>query len=171
MTPSDKRPSWLPEVDLRAVTRDANLVTTYIGVKIGGVFFPWLEFGSLSTMGDGKSFIGARFERVTDFEHDSAYAARIDVIDVQLVSIQDGCVELKAWVSAESVDGVNVPSKSILSFEELGGEPCSECKGDERHLIIDSFTQKADIELWKRLRGHELRITIVPKRTEEPEES
>lgn len=170
MTPSDKRPPWLPEVDLRAVTRDAHLVTTYIAVKFGGMYVPWLEFGSLSTMGDGKTFIGARFgSGVTDFEHDSAYALRVDVIDVQLVSIQDGCVDLRAWVAAEDADGLNVPSKSILSLEELGVEPCSECEGDEKHLIINTFTRKADVELWKRLRGRELRISIVPKRPEEPE--
>jgi hypothetical protein len=159
----------LPDlVNLCAVTRDAHLVTTHISVKCNGEYFRWLEFGSLTTMGDRKSFIGARYEGVTDFEHDSAYAVRIEVIDVQLVNIYGGCIELKTWVSAEDERGVSVPRKSILSFDELGAVPCEDehCVGEESHLIVESFSPANDVELWKRLRGRELRIEIVPKRTD-----
>lgn len=70
------RPTWLPLVDLRAVTRDTNLVTTRISVRVGGDYFPWIEFGSL-----------------------------------------------------EDQDSLNVPPKSILSFEEAGRRALQRMRG------------------------------------------
>lgn len=170
---SEERPQWLPKVDLRAITRDSDICTTIVEVKWHGYFYEWLRFGSLSRVSDNGKWLGAHLrEGITDFEHSSAYAVHFEVSRVELDTIHSGVVTLKAWVagSDEDADTLCVPAQSILSVDELGGEPCEgpspDCR-DENHLIVKQFTPKADVKLWKRLRGRELRISIITRHRKE----
>lgn len=158
----ENRPAWLPLVDLRAVTRDSEHVLTLIEVKApDGYFYPWLKFGSLSDA--RENFLAAYYIRgVTDEEHASAYVFHFDVTGLELVDVHRGNIGLRAWIAGAAEDAQNfkVPSKSMSSLE--GVDLCSlpDC-GDGRHPVVD-FTPSADLALWKKLRGRELRITIIP---------
>jgi hypothetical protein len=163
-TMDDNRPAWLPLVDLRAVTRDSEHVLTIIEVKApDGYFYPWLKFGSLSDA--RENFLAAYYTRgVKDGEHKSAYAFHFDITGLALTGIHHGNIVLRAWIAgaAEDAEGFKAPSKGMGSLEDLGVDPCSlpDCE-DGRHPIVD-FTPSVDLALWKKLRGRELRITIIP---------
>lgn len=170
-TTAPNRPSWLPLVDLCAVTRDSETVRTCIEVRIRHEYFQWLRFGSLSQVGDQLTRVGAYLkEGMTDEEHDSAYALSFDVSPIVLTSIRSGVVTLKAWVAgaAEDSESLHVPFESVLSVDEIEGVTCDADCG-EQHIIVSRYSPSADVELWKKLRGRELRITIAPmsRRTEE----
>jgi hypothetical protein len=172
-----ERPSWLPLVDLRGITRDADIVQTHIEVQTPQGYFPWLRFGSLSRidLGENHSWIGARMKvGVTDMEHDSAYALRFEVTHVKLLYVTEGTVVLEACIAGANDDArsFNVPSASIDKVDLIPrAQMCEVCKGQDEdskpHLITD-FTPKFDDKheydpvLWKNIRGCRIRITLGP---------
>lgn len=162
-----ERPSWLPLVDLTAVTRDANAVRTEVSVQLGdGRFVPWIRLGALTTIGDRLNFLGAYYvEGVTDGDHASAYAMHIDVSHVLLEGVRYGRIYLKAWIAGAERDAEHLclPPKSVLSLADVEGVRCDTCEGDDHgHLIVPRFTPEPDVALWKRLRGRALEIEILP---------
>lgn len=159
---TDTRPSWLPEVDLRSVTRDSKLVNTRIDVVVKGYSWTWLQFGSLSRaeVNETYSWIGVHYNGVMDEEHDSAYAVRLEVRGLQLVGVYGGCTTLSAWIAATPEDSRSIcaPRKALsLRCFPL----CKECKGEDRHRV-GKYTPEPDAELWNYLRGARIMVKTAP---------
>jgi hypothetical protein len=167
------RPKWLPKIDLTKVTRNSDKVTTTVEVKgPDGSFYEWLRFGELSRFGSGQRFLGVYYTYgVTDTEHDSAYAIHFDVTGVKFMNVYGGNIEFEAIIAGadEDVESFKVPTGSIDSLDELEGEECEEDNDycDLGPHIMIEYTPKQNTELWKKLRGREIRITICPVVAEE----
>jgi hypothetical protein len=168
------RPKWLPFVDLRGVTRDANAVMTYVEVLTNEGYFLWLRFGSLDA--NNTRTINAKYDTATDHEHDSAYAFCLDVVGLSLSGIYHGKIELTAYVpgSDDDSEAVRVPRASILKEADIPKEheDDEDCPGDTGeandsscndppHRIV-RYVPPPDKELWKHLRGRCLKITVIP---------
>jgi len=137
---------------------------TRVSVLIHHTSFEWLAFGVASRVGlDARSqWIAAYLPRgFTDASHHAAYALWFDVIGIRLESIRDGVTTLAAYIAGSAVDSgtsFNVPS----AVPDLSLLPdCPHCTGDRRHKItFDS--PEANVSLWKKLRGVEVKITMGP---------
>ena len=156
-----KRPSWLPLIDLRAVTRDSEHVETVISVRWQGVFFPWLRLGSLTRTED--TWLGAHYGHgVTDEEHHGAYAVRIDVRGLALEHCHGGVWQFGAWIAgaAEAFDSLRVPDVSMLSVSEIPTRRL--CESCETPHLIATFNPSPECKLWGQIRGCRIRIETFP---------
>jgi hypothetical protein len=66
---------------------------------------PWLVFGACSLNiheGRGVASFGARMrDSITDFEHDSCWAVRVDLIGVHFTYVYAHTVMLDAWITTD----------------------------------------------------------------------
>jgi hypothetical protein len=164
------RPEWLPELDLRPVTRNSNREETRIYAIINAERFLWIRCGLISRFEiEAKGqWLGAYFDfGITDASEDSAYAFHIDVVGAQLSMIHNGVVEVRAWIAggAEDRESFHVPTEEydLSKFEWC---PADECQGDERHQLTD-YTPKPNLALWEKLRGVEIVVEMMPVIPEE----
>lgn len=188
--PEEGRPEWLPDVDLVGVTRGRRhvgrevieTVHTTVWVELGGRPYRWIRCGLLTDVGDSKHWgrhIGARYEGATDREHDSAYAFRLEVVGLQLQYVSGGVQEFVGLLPGGrgSRDSFRVPGASQAGVRDIPGAIwCDrpECNvtldpghyatvdSPQRHLITRFTPEPIAEELWERLRGQMVRVTIAP---------
>jgi len=105
MVDDEKRPEWLPKLDLRYLTREPELCRTAIIVHIDYHQYEWIVMGQMSRMdvprGNGNNSwrIGARMgDGATDFEEDSAYALSMNIISPKINTIVYGSTWIDAFI-------------------------------------------------------------------------
>ncbi len=165
-----QRPKWLPELDLRPVTRNSGREETRISAIINNETWLWIRCGLLSRFEiEAKhQWLGAYFDLgITDREEKSAYAFHINVVGARLVMIHQGVVEVRAWIAGQAgdVQGFCVPTTEY-DLSKLEWCPGRDCQGDERHQITD-FTPPPAMSLWEKLRGVEISVEMFPVIPEE----
>lgn len=160
-----QRPEWLPEVDLRGQTPDAYKVETRIEVVHDKEIFPWIVLGAIAKLptAEEDQFVAAYFSHgVTDDSCKPTFCLFMDLVGARLLNVRNGLVTLSASVPGlVSPSGCfKVPSKpyDVDSFEW-----CKRCKDGYSHRLVPGEVED-DEQLWERLRGATLRITIGPPR-------
>jgi hypothetical protein len=161
------RPTWLPELDLRSLTRNSDRSATRISVVLNHEPYVWIRCGLLSRfdVDRKRQWLGAYFDHgITDAEESSAYAFHIDVVGARLHDVHHGVVELRAWIAGQEDDAraFCVPTEP-LNRSEL--KWCPTCKGPpghngERHQVTD-YTPPPNVTLWKKLRGAEVIVQLL----------
>jgi len=160
----DQRPAWLPELDLRAVTRNSDRAFTRISVLHNTYRHVWIRAGLLSRieLNPGKrQWLGAYYDHgIADESEDSAYAFQIDVVGLHIHMIHYGVTELHGWIAAESDDSVRfkVP-RTVPDLETF--EWCRRCKGEKSHRVT-TYCPPVDLKLYERLRGAKLVVEFGP---------
>lgn len=166
----DKRPPWLPEVDLRSISRPG--MRTSISVVVGLRAWPWITLGALHYISlehqDGRHFLEARMrDGVTDFEHDSVHILVLPICGVQFKGLYGGCAHIDCVLDAYRPNDYRVPRAGYdPTKEDKDVVTCTKC--EEPHLIVgEGFYQPPeDIEGYAKLRGRRLQIHIGPEREE-----
>jgi hypothetical protein len=160
----DERPAWLPEVDLRPVTRNSDRAFTRITVSHNTYRHVWIQAGLLTRieMDPGKrQWLAAYYAHdITDESDHSAYAFSLELVGVHVHMITYGVTELHGWIASGPHDAEHfrVPKAApdLNSFEW-----CQRCKGKERHRMT-TYQPPAELELYKKLRGEKISIEFGP---------
>lgn len=142
-------PQDLKLVDLRALSRHSDILFTHIrfedyelqerftvvkdGVKHGT---NWLEFGECQITNEGRNcFLGARIrDGITDFEHDSCYVARIELVGLQYKFTANHVTYLEANVTPRHED-ILIYEPDFVPEKIKGSWKCKE-KGCDKHLML-----------------------------------
>jgi hypothetical protein len=183
-----RRAAWhfrVPPTDLRDITRHAELSNALIqvGYESYSVHHTWLRCGLLNVNTNERmpgqvelrSYLG---RGATDFEHDSAYAFCFKVIGWQFVSIDRySIVEFTGWIVPRGeAEDFRVPNPGYNPFEgqyqgaDGRGEDIYMCSGEQgeckwadgkEHAVVD-YLPPANPELYEKLKGLPIRVTISP---------
>lgn len=160
----DQRPAWLPQLDLRALTRNSDRAFTRISVLHNTYRHVWIRAGLLTGLeiqASRRQWLGAFYDHgITDEGDDSAYAFHIAVVGLHVDVIHYGVTQLRGWIAAgaEDAERFKVP-KTVPKLDAF--EWCVRCTGDERHQVTE-YTPAPDLELYKRLRGAEVLVEMGP---------
>lgn len=172
----------VPLTDLRSITRrSAECETT---VTIVGPYdnfrHPWLRWGEANLRdfgGEGGRrkdvLLTAYLDNATDFEHDSAHALQLPLIGWTFDSMRYHAVRFSAWVLPTldpSWDQFRVPGPGYnpLAHPETidcDNENCIGPGGPHRIVPEGFYIAPHNPELYERVRGQQVLVTIRPERT------
>lgn len=165
---SQIQPLKVDPLDLRPITRDSKIALTQIRL-----FDPytmrhvdWITMGA-SYLHKEERFhrwrLEARLPNATDFEHDSAYAIRMSLVGLTF----DGMFFQQqpmfvAWIDGSDVDSFNVPESDYNPLTLKGTQPCRECKGKDKHVIVPEgyFVPPPNKPLFEKVRGLKVEVTL-----------
>jgi len=165
----------IPTLDLRKYCRDSDKIETTVSVKWDWDRmheFVWLKLGQVRlTQRESldinrhvwtfDSYLGGH----TDFEHDSAFVLRMELIGVQFKSLRYGRTVIEGFVNPnldDQYDDFSVPTEGYDPFE--GSEECEECQGQneerEKHLVVQEghYVPPSNPELYELIRGKRIEI-------------
>jgi len=143
-------PESLKPLDLRALTRYSDEVFTHIAfddcrlrdrlvqkTEDRITYLNWLDFGLCEIRNESNTcFLGARMrDGITDFEHDSCYALRIDLVGLKFKYVHAHATVLEAWISPDP-DDILIHSPDFIPEDIEDAGPCPHCKGSEKHLML-----------------------------------
>jgi len=170
----------LERINLAGITRHPDLVFTHITFArhemLGKLkpdensrkhgFKPWLEFGQCSIVNENNNcFIGGRMrDGITDFEHDSCYVVRIDLIGLQYKYTHNHVSTFDAWLTTNPKE-IRIHSSDFRP-ENLEGPDgpyqCEECS--PRHLILpEGYYVPPMYEQARIVAGQQVVITTGPR--------
>lgn len=168
------RPQWLPFLDLRGITRASDKCATIITCRIHHREFTWIHCGSLCELhGRDNSriktwIVGAYLNNgATDFEHDSAYAFRFEVLEPKLDMVTYSRTWLTTFINPDpfSVEQFHVPESSDYNPAQLvGAHMCEEDYCEKPHPIVPEgyYVPPTDKKYAERMRGVEIIIRTGP---------
>ncbi len=158
--PEAVAPPWL---DLSHLCRSS--AKTVITIETDFRMSSWITAGEISLRArDSYHFKGicqldARMN-ATDYEHDSLYALRIELVGVELNDISYGLTSVIGWIRADNLDSFRVPVPGYNPLKHKQATKCKQCKGKESHLVIpDSYVPPPNPELYNIVRGRKVLIT------------
>lgn len=161
----------IEKLDLTGYTRNVEKVRTMIFIdnreEYGDNPQPlWIECGDIQMSKRDREpiwTIGARMSYgITDFEHDAAYAFVFEAIGVEFESAYFGDFRFSGWIAFHDYSQFRIPEAAYDPNKDPEGSRCTEksCKaeakkkGEKPHLILgERFSPKANLELFKKLRG------------------
>jgi len=157
----------VPTCDLRSISRDADKVYTQVFVipdkySRHKLLWIWAGQGIMDPPNKDTGIYSLRAylgRGATDFEHDSAYALKLDLYGVQLKHVMYHTTILSAFIPPDiELDDFRVP---LPGYDPFVKDPyiCKECP-EEEHPIVpeDCYVPKGDATQWKILRGKRVEI-------------
>ena len=156
------------ELDLRALSRDPYKILTTIEVFHESTRIPWLKLGDVQLRERPKYHfpgiwaLSAYLSNATDFEHDPAYLLRMELVGLQLESVEYGNVQLTGFVHADDPDAFRVPGPDYAPLRSATKCTDKYCRRQEPHLIVGegNYVPKANIQLYETVRGKRISIRM-----------
>ena len=127
-------------------------------------FEKWIELGA-SEIRDESNLccLAARMDYgITDFEHDSAYALRLPLIGLKFVMSYNHTIHFEAYIDPHNEDEFRVPPVNYDPTKHERAYTCEDC--EEHHPVVPEgfYVPPFDKELYDKVKGHKVRITIGP---------
>ena len=161
------RKEWIqpiPTLDLRKYCRSSDVVETNVFLKWDWRSqheFLWLKLGEVRLNQRESSHnrhlwrFDAYLEEATDFEHDSAYILRMELIGVTFESLYYGRTNITAFINPnldlnENFDTFNVPSE--------GYDPYAEGKQPHKVVVEGNYLPPNNPDLYEKIKGKRIEI-------------
>ena len=168
-------PTKLDPIDLSAISRYPNLVFTQVTFDgdsrlndmcqdANGKPAPWLEFGECDIRNESStSCISGRMRSgITDFEHDSCYVVRIDLVGLKY-SFTDGQISWFEAVITPEIEDIRIHDPSFVPEKVKGAYEC-DVESCEKHLILpEGYYTPPIYKYAKAVAGKRIRILTGPK--------
>jgi hypothetical protein len=162
-------PKAPPFLDLHKICRDAETITTKINIWTDYDSSPWIALGQVRLLARDRPQKGiwelaAYLDNATDFEHDSAFALKMDLVGVELCDVSYGYTTVQGWIHADQGDNFRVPPMDYDPCMHKNAVRCTECKGAEAHVIIpaDFYVPPMNFALWEQVKGRRIEILTGP---------
>lgn len=152
-----------PLIDLRPLCRDPKILSR-VHIWTGFDKSEWLQLGQIRLTRRNNPYPGiwelsAYLDQATDFEHDSAFALKMDVAGLELDMVLYGQVHLTGWVRADDLDSFRVPGSAAYDpRKHAEATKCTDCKGKDKHWIVPFYTPPPNPELYDLVRGRRIEI-------------
>lgn len=166
----------LKPIDLTAISRTSDLLFTQItfedfdlkealsyekdGVKHQGV---WLKFGECCLSNEGRScYIGGRIHNdIRDFEHDTPYVVRINLVGLQYLFTDHHISHFEAHITPNPED-IHIYPEGFDPKAVEGSWECDRC--DNKHLMLpDGYFTAPQYELAHVVAGKRISIAFGPR--------
>lgn len=168
----------LKTLDLTGLSRHSNILFTHIrfeeydlqealtttgedGVKRGA---NWLEFGECNITNEGRNcFIGGRIrDGITDFEHDSCYVVRLELVGLQYKFTNHHVTYLEAHLSPDP-DGIRIHAPDFEPEKVEGSWRCKEKHCDKHLMLPDGYFSPPIYPLARVVAGKRVSIMLGPR--------
>lgn len=173
-----------PELDFRKLSRNADKIETTVVLWTDYERSVWIRFGEIvlrerdSHNHRGIWRLGAYLQNATDFEHDSAWLLKFELVGVEFTSIDYGQIRFQGYVKADDEDDFRVgnadynPLAKAKSCKGTQKEYCRLGEPHEPHVIVleGFYVPPPNPDLFNIVRGRRVEIVTGPvtKQTESP---
>lgn len=169
---ADGEPIWAPApvvpplIDLTKICRDAAKLSTTILIYTDYERSEWLRLGQCRLRAresnqKGIWELAAYLENATDFEHDSAFALKMELVGVMFEGIEYGQTSFQAWIKSDDPEDFRVPNAGYDPRKHKDTARCKEkqCEDKGHYIVPEGFyVPPPNIELYEAVKGRRIEV-------------